>query len=289
MIELRRARDGEKGAVSALWAKVFGDDGGFLEQFYRRCAPFDRVMVLWEDGRLRTILTAPLTEVRCPNGKSLKAGYMYALASEPAIRNRGFGRDMMRYGEVCLKGQGADCAVLVPAEPSLFRFFDSLDYVPAFSHIRREVTAADCPEVQPGDSLRPAGAEEYNELRRDWLGGRLYVDCSDDMVEFQRWLARESGGDLYRLELPGGTGCAVVELYEDGPVIKELLCEPADVDRAMALLCAQHLAERYVFRLPAWSGQGGERVLWGAVRWLYDHPSPWWPEGTDGYLGIALD
>lgn len=289
MIELRKAKIGEEAEVSALWAKVFGDDGGFLEEFYRRCAPFDRVMVLREEGALRTILTAPLTEVRCPNGRVLKAGYMYALASEPAIRNRGFGRDMMRYGEVCLKGQGADCALLVPAEPSLFRFFDSLDYIPAFSHIRRELAAADCPRVQPGDSLRPAGAEEYNELRRGWLRGRLCMDCSDDMVEFQRWLARESGGDLYRLELPGGAGCAVVELYGDGPVIKELLCAAEDVDRAMALLCVRHPAERFVFRLPVWSGQDGERVLWGAVRWLYGHPSPWWPEGTDGYLGIALD
>ena len=52
---------------------------------------------------------------------------------------------------------------------------------------------------------------------------------------------------------------------------------------------ARQEAERYVVRRPVWSGEPGERVLWGAVRWLYDHPSPWCPEGTDGYLGLAFD
>lgn len=289
MIELRRAKNGEEMAISALWARVFGDDGGFLNEFYRCCASFDRVMVLVEDGKLRTILTAPLTTVRCPNGRELKAGYMYALATEPDIRGRGFGRDMMRYGETYLKSQGADCAILVPAEPSLFRFFDSLNYVPAFSHIRRELAGVCCSTVQQGDAIAPAGAEEYNTIRRRWLEGRLFMNCTDQMIAFQRWLSQSCGGDIYKLKLPGGEGCAVVEVYEDGPVVKELLCAPEDVDRAAALLCARHPAGKCVLRLPVWAGQSGERVLWGAVRWLYDHPSPWWPEGTDGYLGVALD
>ena len=133
MIELRRARPGEEAAVASLWNQVFGDDETFLADFYRLCVPYDRILVLVEDGVLRTILCAPLMTFRFPNGKSLKSGYMYALASDPAIRERGFGRQMMRYGETYLKGEGADCAILVPAEPSLFRFFDSLDYVPAFA------------------------------------------------------------------------------------------------------------------------------------------------------------
>lgn len=289
MLELRRARPGEEAAVAELWARVYGDDGGFLDEFYRSCASFDRVMVLVEDGRLCTILTAPLVTVRCPDGRERKAGYMYALASDPAIRNRGFGRDMMRYGEEYLRGEGAECAVLVPAEPSLFRFFDSLHYAPAFSHLRREYAAADCPAPRPEDSLCSAGAAEYNAIRRKWLEGHLYMDCGDEMVGFQKYLALSSGGGIYRLELPGGAGCAVVELYDEVPVIKELLCAPEDLDRALGLLSACHPAGRYVLRLPAWMEADGERVRWGAVRWLTDGAPDGWPAGEDGYLGIALD
>lgn len=289
MIEMRRARPGEKQAVASLWSRVFGDDEAFLEEFYRLCIPYERTLALVEDGALRTILCAPEIGLRCPNGKSLKSGYMYALATDPAIRGRGFGKELMRYGEVYLKGLGADCAVLVPAEPSLFRFFDELNYVPAFSHIRRELEREEIGFPAEGDGLCPADPAEYNALRRRWLEGRLYTDCSDELVEFQQLLSRASGGDIWRLELPGGAGCAAVELVDGVPAVKELLCAPEDVDRGVALLARQYPAERCVLRLPAWHDGPGERVTWGAVRWLYDHPSAWCPAGEKGWLGLAFD
>lgn len=289
MIELRKARPGEEAAVAKLWETVFGDDRAFLERFYRDCAPFDQVMVLVEDGALCTFMTAPLVTMRGPEGREIKAGYLYALATEPAVRSRGFGREMMEYSQTFLREQGAQCALLVPAEPSLFRYFNGLGYPTAFSHLRREYTAAQCPKPWEWDSIRPAGPEEYNALRRKWLEGRLFMDCGDGMIRFQEYLAQESGGGLCRLELPGGPGCAVVERYGDTAVVKELLCAPEDIDRAVGLLGRAYPAEGYVLRLPSWAGREGERVLWGSVGWLGEDPAPWWPDGTEGYLGIALD
>ena len=289
MIELRTAKPEEREAVAALWGQVFGDEADFLAGFYEKCAPYDETMVLAEDGVIGAILTAPVVGVRFPDGRAEKAGYMYALAADPAVRGRGFGRELMRFGAECLKEQGADWAVLVPAEPGLFRFFDRLNYTPAFSHLRREVRAGECSPVSSGDAIASATGAEYNALRRRWLEGRLYVDCPDGMVEFQKNVARESGGDLHRLTLPGGDGCAVVEMGEEGPVIKELLCARRDTERATALLCAAYPAERWTFRLPPWCGGEGERVVWGAVRRLHHRPPFRWPEETEGYLGIALD
>lgn len=288
MIEMRKARPGEEEAVAALWAKVYGDGGGFLERFYAHCVPFEDVMVLEEDGVIRTILTAPRVTVRCPDGTERKAGYMYALASEPAVRNRGFGRDMMRFGARCLREEGAECAVLVPAEPSLFRFFDGLGYVPAFSHLRRELSRGELPAPCEEHRMAAASPEEYNALRRKWLEGRLYLDCPDAMAAFQQYLSRESGGDIYRLDLPGGPGCAAVEICDGVPVVKELLCAEGDLPAAAALLLSRHPAERCVLRLPPWSGGAGERVLWGAALWLGDGPAFRGPE-ENGYLGLAFD
>lgn len=287
MIELRRARAGEEQAAAALWSRVFGDGEAFLAEFYRLCLPFEELLVLVEDGVLRSILCAPEMTLRFPNGRSLKCGYMYALATDPQVRERGFGRQMMRYGEEYLKNRGADCAILVPAEPSLFRFFDSLGYVPAFSHLRREISAGQVIPAEGGAA--PAEPEEYNAIRRRWLAGRFYADCGDGLAAFQRFLSQGSGGGIYRLELPGGTGCAAVELDGDAAAVKELLCSPEDLSRALALIAGLHPAARYVLRLPPWWEGPGERVRWGAVRWLYGHPSPWCPEGESGYLGLAFD
>ena len=48
-------------------------------------------------------------------------------------------------------------------------------------------------------------------------------------------------------------------------------------------------SRRYVLRLPPWTPGEGQRVRWGAVRWLYDRASLWWPEGEGAYLGLAFD
>lgn len=289
MYVLRRAEPGEEAAVAGLWKKVYGDDEAFLEAFYRCCLPFDRLWVAEEEGVPGTILSAPRVTVRLPDGRELRGGYLYALASEPSVRGQGLGRALMEYGASCLKEEGADCALLVPAEPSLFRYFDTMGYIPAFSHLRRERPAGELLPVSGEGKVHSAEGEEYNGLRRRWLEGRLAVDCPVGMIEFQRRLAVESGGDLLRLDLPGGAGCAAVELYDGVPVVKELLCAEEDTERAQGLIAARFPAPRYVFRLPPWSDGPGERVLWGAVLPLREDCGALWPEGTDGYLGIALD
>lgn len=289
MIQMRKAGPEERGAVAALWGAVFGDDAAFLDAFYRLCAPYEKTMVLLEDGALRAILCAPEVTLRCPNGRALRCGYMYALATDPIARGRGFGGDLMRYGAACLKSAGADCALLVPAEPSLFRFFDALGYSPAFSHIRRELPRDSISAPAGEDRLERLSPAAYNALRREHLAGRLYVDYSDGLAAFQQELSRSCGGDLHRLILPGGTGCAAVEPDGDTVTVKELLCAAADVPRAAALLAREYPAERYVLRLPPWTEAPERRTPWGALLWLHGHPSPWCPPGEDGYLGLAFD
>lgn len=288
MIELRRARSGDERAVGALWERVFGDGEELRTRFFQLCAPFDQTMVLTEDGVVRSFVCVPEMTLRFPNGRALKSGYMYALATDPGARGRGYGQAAMRYGEEFLKGQGADCAILVPAEPSLFRFFGGIDYAPAFSHVRRTFGRGELPAPVAGCAA-PAEAEEYNALRRRWLEGRFYADCRDELVRFQKELSQAAGGDLYRLELPGGAGCAAAEPAEDGVLCRELLCAAADVPLALALIGAAVPGERFTVRLPVWMDPAGQRVRWGAVRWLYGHTSPWCPEGEDGYLGLAFD
>lgn len=288
MIELHRARPGEEGAAGALWERVFGDGDGLRARFFQLCAPFDHMMTLTEDGAVRSIVCVPEMTLRFPNGKTLKSGYMYALATDPGARGQGYGQAVMRYGEEFLKEQGADCAILVPAEPSLFRFFGGMGYAPAFSHVRRTYGRGELPARTEGRAV-PAEAAEYNALRRRWLEGRFYAGCRDELVQFQKELSQDAGGDIYRLELPGGEGCAAAEPSEDGVLCRELLCAPEDVPLALALLGTRLPGERFTARLPVWTDPAGERMRWGAVRWLYEHPSPWFPGGEDGYLGLAFD
>lgn len=284
MIEMRRAREGDRAAVSSLWARVFGDGAQTQEGFYRLCAPFGETLTLWAEGGLGAMLLPVPAALRCPNGRALRSVYLYALAVEPALRGQGFGGAVMRYAAELSRQAGADCTLLVPAQPSLFGYFEGLGYEPAF--FRRVWT----PEAEnpSGPAPVPVSPGEYGALRRGWLAGRTFGDWGDGPLAFQGELSRASGGGLLRLELPHGPGCAAVELEAGAALVKELLCAPEDLDGAAGVLTLAFPGRVLRVSLPPWHGRG-ERRAWGMLQWLYGHPSPWVPRDGNGYFGLAFD
>ena len=290
MIEMHRARPEEAPGAAALWRAVFGDGDALIRRYYDLCASYDRQLALTEGGEVRSILSVPEMALSFPNGRTLRAGYIYALATRPGDRGKGYAAGLLRYAEALLRDGGCDCAVTVPAQRSLFRFFGTQGYAPAFSYLRAELTPADLPDDLPGkDALTIPTPGQYAALRRALLAGRFYADLGEAGAAFQHYLSRESGAGMYLLTLPGGDGGAAAELEGDCLTVKELLGADAAIPAAAALLLRRHSARRCVLRLPPWSAFPGESVPFGAVRWLFGRPSPWCPPGAGGYLGCAFD
>lgn len=286
MIEMRKAREEDRQAVCALWTRVFGDGTELQENFFRLCAPLGELLVLRSEGELGTILAPVPMRLRCPNGRALKSFYLYALAAAPELRGQGFGGALMSYAAELLRQAGADCALLVPARPSLFDYFGEMGYERAFFHRVWTPGREDLPAS--GAVPVPVDAAEYNALRRQHLEGRTCGDWEDGPVEFQRELSCGSGGGLFRLDLPHGSGCAAVELTEDAALTKELLCAPEDLDEAAGTLAGAFPGMTQRLYLPPWQ-ERGELQPWGMLQWLYGHPSPWVPRDGNGYFALAFD
>lgn len=276
MIEMRFAAPEELAETEALWRQVFGDDPALQRQFYTLCCP-EGPLTLREDGRLAAMLAMPETALRFPDGWSVRAGYIYALATRPDVRGRGHAAQLIRCAHELMRRRGLDCSVTVPAQPSLFGFFARQGYEPGFYH-RRILS-----EPRPGPAW-PLSPAEYAALRERLLSGRAHIVQPEGQLAFQQVLAAGSGG-LYRLPLAHGDGCAAVEDWPDGAVVKELLCAPEDEAQgaaAAAGLC-RHPA---VVRLPA---DAGDAMPFGAIHWLHGHPAPRWQSLPRAYFGLAFD
>jgi len=270
--------------MQALWTQVFGDPPAVQERFYRLCACPWEPLVLRREGELGGILSpAPMT-LCCPNGRELKGCYLYALAVAPALRGQGLAAALMGYAQELIWQAGSDCILLVPAQPSLFGFFEKLGYETAFFH--RVWTPEGMTSVHRAAPI-PVNAGEYSVLRQDWLNGRAWVEWPEGPLEFQRELSRDGGG-LFCQDLPHGAGCAAVELTEDAVLVKELLCAPEDLDMAAGGLADAFPSRELEIFLPPWA-ERGELRPWGMIQWLYGHPSPWMPRDQSGYFGLAFD
>ena len=275
MIEIHRAWGWEPGAAASLWTDAFGDEAAFQEEFYRLCAP-EGPMVLTSDGELCSMLALPELALAPADGRRLRAGYIYALATRPDRRGQGYAAMLIETAAGLAGRRGLDCLLTVPAQPSLFRFFAGCGFRPGF--YRKETTAV--PAAAPAVPVSPA---EYSALRERLLAGTVHTAYTDRQLAFQQLLCPHPGSGLYRLELAHGPACAAVENWPDVPVVKELLCAPEDTEQggaACAALCGRPVRVRF----PAADGQP-----FAAIRWLEGTPPSIRGAAPDGWLGLAFD
>ena len=195
--------------LRALWADAFGEEGGWLEGFFRtaferekcRCVTVDGAVaagLFWFDGVCR----------------GAKVAYLYAVATLPAFRGRGLCRRLLADTGEYLAARSYGGMVLVPGEPGLFRFYAGLGFLECAPV--REFTAVPGPEAS---SLERIGPAEYGALRRELLppGSVIQEGASLAYLETQAELYRggdfllaasREGDTLLASELLGNAGAA---------------------------------------------------------------------------------
>lgn len=293
MIELRPSKAEEIPAQKALWKRAFGDDEGYIDDFYACCVRPEHMLVLLEDGVLRSMLALLPMTVALPDGTSATSSYIYALATDPEERKHGFGRMLLEYVDFYLGERGVECVTTVPAEAGLHKFFATVGFTECFATRKIELTAAEAGTPDGGDATVPIGPEEYGAARERLLTGTLHAVYALPLLAYQAHICHTDGGALLRLEVGGSVGCAAVEREEAGRavVIKELLISSDKIPAALAAVAAAYPADRYHLRTPAfWPGHRTSYTQpFAMIKWLSGRDRRVWSEESEGYFGLAFD
>lgn len=289
MLQMKRATPGDREDIVRLWQAEFGDEEGFIDEFCAWCG-WEQIFLLWEDGEARAMTAAPLMELTMPGGGTARAGYIYAHTTLKEFRGKGFGKMLLNYADFCLQNQNADCAVLVPAEESLFNYFARSGYRKGFALWEGAAEVSETPA--DGCALRTASPEEYRAVREERLAKIPHVATPLPMLEQQKKLCAAWGCDLYALELPTGIGCATAERHEDGSVyLRELLVPAGEEQNAIALLKQGLETPSLTFRRPCGADERENAAVrpFGAVKWYRAEQAEKWDGLEWGYFGLALD
>lgn len=129
----RTALSSDRPGMFSLWQEAFCDSPREIAAFFA-AFPCCRSYVAEIDGVTAAMVHALPQVLRAET--DLSAAYIYAVATRRAFRCQGLCRGLMAFAEADLKSRGFACAVLSPAEPSLFRFYAALGYAAAFTRNR---------------------------------------------------------------------------------------------------------------------------------------------------------
>ena len=268
MTEIRPSRPDEAEAQKALWRAAFGDDPRYVDWFYDCCWRPEDMLLLLEDGKLASMTALLPQTVRLPGGGAASAWYVYALATDPEVRSKGYGRQLLLCVDDYLKARGA--------------FYNRKIELP-----RRMTTP-----IHPEDRVEAVDPAEYNVLREAALAGLPFVSYGEELIRYQAGLGRLSGGGLFRITVEGCQGCAAAEyLNGESVLFKELLLPPEHMPRGLAALAAVMPGQRCFVRTPAqWDGmQGSYLQPFGMVKWYNPAKGALWGEETQGYMGLGFD
>ena len=104
--------------VRTLWKEVFGDSEDFIEQFFGRYYSRENLLYIEENGTLQSMLhLVPF------HYKGSRIGVVYALATAPASRSKGYATLLLRRAVERATAEDYAAIALIPAEESLFAYY----------------------------------------------------------------------------------------------------------------------------------------------------------------------
>ena len=243
MTEIREIRPEDRAALVALWHQVFGDPVSFVEEFFRILPEIGSGVAAVENG-VPVGAAYMITALElCEGERCRRCGYLYAVAVDPAARDRGLGGKLSQAAAELGRERGAELICTLPAEPGLYPWYEKLLGVRCALCRQRRVL-----ESRPGPAPQPLGAAEYARRREALLRGRPHLRLSEAAMRLEEANCRASGGFL----CAGGDGIAAVYVNGDTAEIRELLGAPPE---AAASLGAALGAKRVRLWMPAASGE----------------------------------
>lgn len=286
MLEITPSRPEEWPACKALWQMAFGDSDEYVNNYYVNQYTPGGVLLLRDEEGIASMLALFELEQCWGDGGVTRGAYLYALATHPRAKGRGYAGFLMAYADFYLQRQGISFLSTVPARPELEGFFAKNGFQPC--HPIWEY-AGTIPQGLPAPRGLAAlvDGEHYRGLREMLLTGRPHARYSAAYLDYQAKVCALSAGGLYRLETAGGHACAVAVQEGDRLHISELLAPEGHWAEALAALLVRHPAKQCLLRCPGGKGGPGGIAprLFGMAKRIPPSPTPL----EESYFSLAFD
>ena len=284
-------------AQRELWKLAFGDSDQYIDNFYNTCYRPDRVVVLEEDGAVKSMTAWFDTTFVLPGQGKYRSAYLYAVATHPDCRGRGLAARLLAGADEYFRSLGIPAVTTVPAEPSLHDFFGANGFRECFRILGGKLRRDEIP-VPPSNVLRPASTKEYSRVREELLKDIPHIAYPEDALAYQAGCCALGDGGLFVGDTPAGPACLCAERADgERMIFKEFLCPrqsgPQETARLWLNFPKIAPARRWELRQPRpaelCTGVNENLGKFGMLKWLDPALEEAWDWNRVGYLGLAFD
>lgn len=198
--------------LRGLWKAAFGDTDDFLDMFYTRAYAPQRCRCVLDGDRLAAVLYW----FDCSFG-SEKLAYIYAVATDPAYRNRGMCRLLMEDAHAHLKALGYTGALLLPQEPGLRQMYGKMGYRPC-----TRVSSVTCQAAGEPAVLTRLTPEDFAALRKTMLPPGSVIQEGENLSFLSGFAEFYRGSDFLLTAFRDGEtliGCELLGNVTNAPAI----------------------------------------------------------------------
>ena len=189
-----RKTDGE--AIQEIWQTCFGDEEEYIEFYLGHRMTKENMLVIYADGRPVSMASFLPVEYLC-EGEYLDARYVYAVATLPEYRGRGFASKILNFA----KEKYGEPLILSPADESLMQYYEKLGFKRAFPDTRStmdcaaDIQALEIKDSEPFPCMEPITAGEYLAVRDEKCAKEGYVRWDEDAIAYAMELGESCGGN----------------------------------------------------------------------------------------------
>ena len=243
---IRTATNRDMSRLKQLWQTCFGDSLAHVQQFHAIMGRPEDALIYVQDN---TIVSA-LYLLDAGTFEQEPIAYLYALGTLPEYRGQGFAGKLLHAAKNFARDRGFSAIVLCPETESLFTYYEKFGYQRSFSiaegTFSKNLTVPKQQLLEP----KPCTAAHATFWRREYLGQDAVLYPPRFLRYVQR-CASQSGGQLMLLAKESKTiAFAVVELHDNGILVRELLAPPALFQPAVQTILHHFGAPSLTLRCP---------------------------------------
>lgn len=276
---------GMQGQLAELWGAVFGDGKREVALFFRNAWRPENTLAVREDGRIVSALHMLPCRMLL-SGRTVQAHYIYAAATLPDFRGRGYMAQLLHLAGEYGQRRGDCASVLLPASASLYDFYHKFGYRTVFGVREAILSREELLHQEPAAAGRIVlTGRDCAQLRNNGLchmNGSILWDARS--VQFALWTQqRWKRGTAF-----SRNGYC---LYDETGV-QELMAPPEALLPLLRQAAADGTGPELRVRLPVNSpllpGQG-KIVPHGMMRPLHPAAITNFPVDGTPYLGLTME